>query len=118
MSPSFISRIEYASPVWSSLPKSLSDLLESVQKRALKIAYPALTYVEALETSKLQPRSIHRDAASKNSLNPWDVMHQFITHSLKSWKLVIVSEHMIITCGMLIMIRLYYLLCLIVSKTL
>ena len=30
---SFIrSRIEYASPVWSSIPKSLSDILESVQK--------------------------------------------------------------------------------------
>ena len=63
---SFIrSRIEYASPVWSSLPKSLSDLLESVQKRALKIAYPALAYEEALETSKLQPLSIRRDASCK-----------------------------------------------------
>ena len=42
---SFIrSGIEYASSVWSSIPKSLSGLLESVQKRALKIAYPALTY--------------------------------------------------------------------------
>ena len=63
---SFIrSRIEYASPVWSSFPKSLSDLLESVQKRALKIAYPALAYEEALETSKLQPLSIRRDASCK-----------------------------------------------------
>ena len=59
------SRIEYASPVWSSLPKSLSDLLESVQKRAFKIAYPALVYEEALETLKLQPLSIRRDAACK-----------------------------------------------------
>ena len=63
---SFIrSRIEYASPIWSSLPKSLSDLLESVQKRALKIAYPALAHEKALETSNLQPLSIRRDASCK-----------------------------------------------------
>ena len=63
---SFIrSRIEYASPVWSSLPNLLSDLLESVQKRALKIAYPGLTYEEALVTSNLQPLSIRRDVSCK-----------------------------------------------------
>ena len=115
---SFIrSRIDYASPVWSSLPKSLSDLLESVQKRALKIAYPALAYEEALETSKLQPLSICRDASVRNSLNPCGVMHHLITPSLKSWKLVLVFEHMIMTCGMIILIKLYYLLCLTVLKT-
>ena len=64
---SFIrSRIEYASPVWSSLPKSLSKLLESVQKRAFtKLAYPALTFEEVLETSNLQPLSIRRDIFCK-----------------------------------------------------
>jgi hypothetical protein len=31
------SQLEYASPVWSALPKTLSDLIESVRKRALKI---------------------------------------------------------------------------------
>ncbi len=63
---SFIrSRIEYASPVWSSIPKTLSDLLESVQKRALKIVYPDLSYEEALETSNLQRRSIRRDVSCR-----------------------------------------------------
>ena len=63
---SFIrSGIEYASPVWSSIPKSLSDLLESVQKRALKIAYPALSYEESLQTSSLQRLSIRRDVFCK-----------------------------------------------------
>ncbi|CAB4007385.1 RNA-directed DNA polymerase from mobile element jockey, partial [Paramuricea clavata] len=42
------SQLEYASPVWSALPKTLSDLIESVQKSALKIAYPTLSYDEAL----------------------------------------------------------------------
>ena len=63
---SFIrSGIEYASPVLSSIPKSLSDLLESVQKRALKIAYPALSYEESLQTSSLQRLSICRDIFCK-----------------------------------------------------
>ena len=59
------SGIEYASPVWSSIPKSLSDLLESVQKRALKIACPALSYDESLKTSSLQRLSIRRDVFCK-----------------------------------------------------
>ncbi|CAB3995721.1 RNA-directed DNA polymerase from mobile element jockey, partial [Paramuricea clavata] len=63
---SFIrSRIEYASPVWSSIPKSLSDILESVQKRALRIAYPDLLYDEALEISNLQYLSTCRDISCK-----------------------------------------------------
>ena len=59
------SRIEYASPVWSSIPKSLSDILESVQKRALRIAYPDLSYDEALEISNLQNLSSRRDISCK-----------------------------------------------------
>ena len=63
---SFIrSGFEYVSPVWSSIPKSLSDLLESVQKRALKIAYPALSYEESLKTPSLQRLSIRRDVFCK-----------------------------------------------------
>ncbi|CAB4043478.1 Hypothetical predicted protein [Paramuricea clavata] len=61
----FRSRIEYASPVWSSIPKSLSDILESVQKRALRIAYPDLLYDEALEISNLQYLSTRRDISCK-----------------------------------------------------
>ena len=34
------SQLEYASPVWSALPKTLSDIIESVQKRALKSRIP------------------------------------------------------------------------------
>ena len=38
---------------------------QSKRARALKIAYPALAYEEAFETSKLQPLSIRRDASCK-----------------------------------------------------
>ena len=63
---SFIrSRIEYPSPVWSSVRKTLSDLLESVQKRALRIVYPDLSYQEALETSNLQRLTIQRDVSCR-----------------------------------------------------
>ena len=66
MSPSLDLELNMHPQSCLSLPKSLSDLLESVQKRALKIAYPALAYEEALETSKLQPlMSIRRDASCK-----------------------------------------------------
>ena len=34
------SRIEYASPAWSALTKNQSDLIESIQKRALRIIIP------------------------------------------------------------------------------
>jgi hypothetical protein len=46
-------------------PKSLSDILESVQKRALRIAYPDLLYDEALEISNLQYLSTRRDISCK-----------------------------------------------------
>ena len=90
------SRIEYASPIWSSIPKSLSNLLESVQKRTLKIIYPALPYEEALEISSLKRLSIRRDVSCKKfveslrrdasahnpltkimEINPWTPPHDY-----------------------------------------
>ena len=66
---SFIkSQIEYASPVWSGLPNTLSVLLEAVQKRALKIAYPSLSYEEALEECGLDLLSKRRDMACQKLL--------------------------------------------------
>ncbi|CAB4025070.1 Hypothetical predicted protein [Paramuricea clavata] len=60
-----VDMIQNVSPVWSSIPKSLSDILESVQKRALSIAYPDLLYDEALEISNLQYLSTRRDISCK-----------------------------------------------------
>jgi hypothetical protein len=46
--------LEYACPVWhSSLPNSLSDQIEHIQKRALKIILPNQSYHESLKTLKL-----------------------------------------------------------------
>ncbi len=41
--------LEYASPVWHfSLPQFLADQIESIQKRALKIAFPQSSYTTSL----------------------------------------------------------------------
>ena len=46
--------LEYASPVWASLPDYLSYLIESVQREALRIILPNLSYDQALVRSGLQ----------------------------------------------------------------
>ena len=45
--------IEYASAVFANLPKYLSDALEGIQKRALRIILPNLHYDNALILSGL-----------------------------------------------------------------
>jgi hypothetical protein len=40
----FRSRIEYASPAWSTLTQGQSDLIESIQRRALRILLPEMSY--------------------------------------------------------------------------
>ena len=44
--------LEYCCPVWhNALPVKLSDSIERVQKRALRVIFPALHYQEALATT-------------------------------------------------------------------
>ena len=79
--------MEYASPVWCALPKTLSDLIESVQKRALKIAYPTLSYDEALQKSNIKLLSTRREEACKkliNSLRDQDSTRNPLTATVKS----------------------------------
>ena len=55
---SFIrSRIEYASSAWSALSINLSDLIESIQKRALRIIYPYVSYEDVLDCTGLETLS-------------------------------------------------------------
>jgi hypothetical protein len=59
---SFIrSRIEYASAAWSSLTVYLSGVIESIQKRALRIIYPDTSYEGALICTELETLSTRRD---------------------------------------------------------
>ena len=42
--------LEYGAQVWKDIPAFLSDKLESVQRRALSIKYPSLSYADALSS--------------------------------------------------------------------
>ena len=61
--------LEYASPVWAALPDYLSSHLESVQKRALKIIFPDISYYEALQTSKIKTLECRRDELCRRFIN-------------------------------------------------
>ena len=62
--------LEYASTVFhSSLPKYLSDEMEQVQKRALRIVYPSMHYNEALIESGLETLCARRYAACVKLFN-------------------------------------------------
>ena len=52
--------MEYAVLVWQSIPVSLSDKLESVQRRALKIIYPAERYNNVLQRAQIASLSTRR----------------------------------------------------------
>ena len=45
--------LEYAAPVWSGLPVYLSDVLEAVQRRAMRIIFPHADYNTALCSAAL-----------------------------------------------------------------
>ena len=46
--------LEYASPVWAALPEYLDNVIESVQRKALRIMLPDLSDGEALHRTSLQ----------------------------------------------------------------
>ena len=53
--------VEYASPVFSALPAFLCCVLERMQKRALSIILPGVSYQEALCQSGLAPLEPRRN---------------------------------------------------------
>ena len=58
--------LESACPVWhAGLTSCESDFLEQTQKRALKIIYQDLPYIESLESAHLELLRVRRDRLSK-----------------------------------------------------
>ena len=53
--------LEYALQVWQDIPDYLSDRIESVQKRALKIIYPDSLYSQALSLANEPTLSNRRE---------------------------------------------------------
>ena len=76
--------MEYACPVYhNSLPNYLSEELESLQKRAMRIVYPFIDYYEALELAKLDTASKRRHTQTtvvfqEISANPGHKLHKFL----------------------------------------
>ena len=74
---------EYACPVWSTcLTKGLSDILESIQKRALRIILPEMNYEEACEALDLPLLSTRRSELCKkiflNMTKPNHKLHDLL----------------------------------------
>ena len=46
--------VEYASPVWAATPLYLDELIESVQRKALKIIFGRVDYTEAFVLAGLE----------------------------------------------------------------
>ena len=58
--------LEYACPVWhAGLTSGESDLLEQIQKRAIRSIYPDSRYIDALESAHMELLSVRRERLSK-----------------------------------------------------
>ena len=80
--------LEYASLAWAGLMQYLSDQIESIQKRALRIIFPSLCYEDALKISGLILLRQRREDASitflKRSYSSSDLLRSLlprVTHT-------------------------------------
>ena len=61
------SLLEYAVSVWQTISGYLSDKIESIQKRALKIIFPSAdSYSDALELARVKTLAYRRDKICKD----------------------------------------------------
>ena len=75
--------LEYCCAVWStSIPSYLSDKIEKVQRRALRILYPNMSYSAALATSYLPRLFDFRDILCKKVLNKRAIPSSRLNHLL------------------------------------
>ena len=76
--------LEYACPAWStSLTVTSNDLLESIQKRAMKVIKPSCTYLEALHSLNIPSLKERRDTLCRtffkdNVINPEGRLHNLL----------------------------------------
>ena len=54
--------LEYAAPVWLDLQDYLTSVIESIQKKALKIILPMYDYADAMNVTGLQCLSLRRQS--------------------------------------------------------
>lgn len=78
-----VPQLEYACPVWATaITEEQQAMLESVQKRAMKIIYPDMDYPSALQKSSLCPLKIRRNKLClkffKKMQNPNCAIHDIL----------------------------------------
>ena len=62
--------LEYACPVWhAGLTKQQEQTLESIQKRVLRIIFPGVPYVDAIQRSGLSSLTIRRNNLCKKPIH-------------------------------------------------
>ena len=87
--------LEYSAQLWHpGLTEGQTDLLESIQQRAMAIAFPSLQYEEALQQANLSTLSLRRDDLCKrlftdcqdpsHKLNPLLPNKRRITHNQRN----------------------------------
>ena len=81
--------LEYAAPVWAARPSHLSDSIETIQRRAMRIIFPnTISYSSALEAANLDPlykrrADICEKFVSKNKQSgPLKSILNSVTHSV------------------------------------
>ena len=70
--------VEYAAPAWSNVTIYLSDLIETIQKRALRIIYPSLTYEGALVHSGFRTLVARRKDLCKSFMHKDLIIFDFM----------------------------------------
>ena len=75
--------LEYACPVWhGGLTDELTQLLEHVQERALRIAYPGVEYLAAMTMAGIPPLYLRRELQCKSFFqriqDPEDKLHRIL----------------------------------------
>jgi len=71
------STIKYSSAIYSSLPSYLADLIECIQKRALRIIFPQHSYNKALEETELSTLYDRRSEACKRFIKSINIVIPF-----------------------------------------
>ena len=75
--------VEYAIPIWQSIPDYLAGRVESIQRRALKIIYPeAESYDQSLKVAKLETLASRRISLCTKYMNNTKASESHPLHKL------------------------------------
>ena len=76
------STVEYASPALAALPQYLSNMLESVQKQAMRVIFLGFLYEDALDLAGLDPLFVRRVDSCKFVIKAKEVVRVIYSPSV------------------------------------